>query len=173
MKSLTKFLSAILLCTFIISCSNSGNEISDNIKKEDAISKTELDKVCWMIGTWENKENGVTTTENWRNVDKKTLIGVSFSILKNDTISFESISIQEIDSKLYYIPLVKGQNDNKPVKFELQSSTEKQVVFVNLKHDFPQKITYNKITKDSLYAEIQGKIQGKERTIGFPLKRKK
>ena len=65
---------------------------------------------------------------------------------------------------LTYTATIKGQNDDKAVAFNLTTATEKQLVFENGKHDYPKKISYTQISKDSLIAEISGMQQGKPST---------
>lgn len=45
------------------------------------------------------------------------------------------------------------------------------LVFENPMHDFPQIISYTKITCDSLVAQISGEKNGQERKQAFPMKR--
>jgi hypothetical protein len=49
--------------------------------------------------------------------------------------------------------------------------TEKQMVFENPKHDYPQKITYNQIRKDSLIASISGVQLGKPSSEKYEMKK--
>ena len=37
---------------------------------------------------------------------------------------------------------------------------QKQAVFENINHDYPQRIIYSKNDKDSLYARIEGNVDG-------------
>ena len=83
-----------------------------------------------------------------------------------------SFLLQDKDG-LYYIPVVKNQNDGLPVKFAATTITKEKIVFENAQHDFPQVISYTKINKDSLVAEIAGTKNGKERKQVFPMKRVK
>jgi|GEM_PF-3228321 len=53
-------------------------------------------------------------------------------------------------------------------KMEVKSMSETQLVFENLKHDFPQIISYTKVTSDSLVAEISGTKNGQKQI--FPMK---
>jgi hypothetical protein len=55
---------------------------------------------------------------------------------------------------------IKGQNDDEPVSFILTDRNETQLVFENRKHNYPQKISYTQISKDSL-TEISGMQSGK------------
>jgi hypothetical protein len=45
------------------------------------------------------------------------------------------------------------------------------MIFENPAHDFPQFISYTKITTDSLVAEISGTKNGQARKQRFPMKR--
>jgi hypothetical protein len=49
--------------------------------------------------------------------------------------------------------------------------TSNQLVFENSKHDFPSKITYTKITQDSMVDKISGIFKSEEQTENFPMKR--
>ena len=128
---------------------------------------TEKDKIKlahWLLGNWENKSADGSLTESWKKVNDSTYQATSYFLKGKDTLHFESISLQQKGEALTYLATVKGQNDDKPVAFNLTVSTEKQLVFENLKHDYPQKISYTQISKDSLIAEISGMQQGKPST---------
>ena|SRR6478672_11804984 len=154
-------LSAVLLSMFAASC-NDGKK-----------NKTrELTKAEWLIGTWENKSPNGDLSESWQKENDSLYKGQSFFIKGKDTIHSESITLAETHGEVKYSPQVKGQNNDQPVDFKMTSATDKQVVFENPTHDFPQKITYAKITKDSLVAEISGKQQGKPASEKFGMKRK-
>jgi hypothetical protein len=66
---------------------------------------------------------------------------------------------------------VANQNLGLPVKFKEKSIKEQEFIFENLDHDFPQTITYTRISADSLVAEISGIKDGEARRQRFPMKR--
>lgn len=78
--------------------------------------------------------------------------------------------IQEKDG-LFYIPIVKNQNDGMPVRFAAKTITATELIFENPQHDFPQIISYKRIGTDSLIAEISGIKNGQERMQSFSMKR--
>lgn len=127
----------------------------------------------WLIGTWENKTELGKLSESWEKTNDSVLIGHSYFIKAKDTLHFESIELKQRRDDLFYIPTVRGQNDDKPVEFVLTSSTPKQMTFANALHDYPQKIVYNQINNDSLVATISGVQQGKPSTKSYPMKRMK
>jgi hypothetical protein len=132
-----------------------------------------LNKFNWFIGSWTGETGESIFTETWQKVNDTLFIGQSYFIKDSDTLSRETISLQQQDTSVFYIPLVEGQNDNKPVYFKLTFSDNTNAVFENPGHDFPQKITYQLRNGDSLVATVSGFQEGKGRSISFPMKKEK
>lgn len=135
------------------------------------IQSSEIRKTDWLIGTWENKTSRGIIFETWTKMSDNELFGKSYFINEKDTVVFETIRLVQKTDGLFYIPTVKNQNDGLPVRFAAKSISETQLVFENPQHDFPQVISYTKITPDSLVAEISGMNNGQERKLIFPMKR--
>jgi len=133
--------------------------------------KNNLTKVEWLIGTWENKTPRGSIFETWAKINGNKLSGKSYMIKEKDTIVFENISLLFENENLHYIPIVENQNNNMPVKFTANSITTEKMIFENQQHDFPQIISYHKINKDSLVAEISGQKNGKSKSQTFHMKR--
>ncbi len=138
-----------------------------NTKKTNDIKKAQ-----WLIGTWENKTQRGSIFETWKKVSDNELIAMSYVLKEKDTMVFENIQLLQQPDGLFYVPKVKNQNQGLPIRFRAKMVSETQLVFENPKHDFPQVISYKRITKDSLVAEISGTKNGQERKILFPMKRR-
>lgn len=133
----------------------------------------DIKKAEWLIGTWENKSLKGSIYETWSKTNDIELSGKSYILKEKDTIVFENIRlVQETDS-LFYIPIVKNQNEGLPVRFSAKTISETQLIFENPQHDFPQIISYTKINTDYLTAEISGTKNGQNRKQTFPMKRVK
>lgn len=145
----------ILLIVTFVSCKKSDSNSSEDTEKE------KIKTARWLLGTWENKSPEGNLKEIWNKVNDSTYEGQSYFIKGKDTIHFEKIQLQQKGEQLTYSQTVRGQNDDKPVAFPLTNTNEKELVFENLKHDYPQKISYKSISKDSLVAEISGLQSGK------------
>lgn len=150
----------LLLLLAIVSC-----------KDSDANEKEKIKAANWLLGNWESKSVEGNLTENWKKVNDSTFQAESYFIKEKDTLHFESITLQQKGEELTYSAAVKGQNNDKPVAFKLTTATEKQMIFENPKHDYPQKISYTQITPDSLVAKISGIQQGKPSSEQFSIKR--
>lgn len=139
------------------------------------IAKTnnDISKTQWLVGTWENKTSRGSMFETWYKLSDKELKGKSYMVKEKDTMVFENLQLLQEGEKLFYIPMVKNQNNGLPVRFAAKTISNTQLIFENPQHDFPQVISYTKIHADSLVAEISGTKQGKERKQTFWMKRVK
>jgi len=135
------------------------------------VQSIELNKAAWLIGTWENKTARGSMYETWGKLSDVEFSGKSYVLKERDTIVFETIRLVEEQGSLFYIPVVKKQNEGLPVRFALKTISETALVFENPQHDFPQRIAYTKINADSLVAEISGVKNGQQRRQTFPMKR--
>ncbi|MFV8370261.1 DUF6265 family protein [Flavobacterium sp. LB2R40] len=140
-------------------------------KKSDSNKNEKIKAANWLLGNWENKSAEGNLTETWRKVNDSTFQAQSYFIKEKDTLHFESITLQQKGEQLTLTATVKGQNNDKPVAFLLTTTTEKQLVFENPKHDYPQKISYTHITPDGLVAKISGIQQGKPSAEQFSMKK--
>ncbi|REC61696.1 hypothetical protein DRF65_14695 [Chryseobacterium pennae] len=132
----------------------------------------EIQKLEWLLGTWETKTRKGSLYETWTQKSSTELQGKSYYLKNKDTIMFEFVQLVEKDKKLHYIVSVKGQHDEQPVDFiSTPSSNPTSLIFENRQNDFPQIITYKKIRKDSLFAEISGLMNGKMARQAFPMKK--
>ncbi len=132
-----------------------------------------INKAKWLLGAWENRTPRGSIFELWQKVNDHEFAGKSYFIKEKDTVILETIQLVQEDQELFYIPTVKNQNEGMPVRFGMKTISNESMVFENPDHDFPQIISYTRMNKDSLVAEISGRINGKERKRSFPMKRLK
>jgi hypothetical protein len=155
----------ILLIVSFVSCKKSDSNSAEDTEKE------KIKTARWLIGTWENKSAEGNLKEIWNKVNDSTYEGQSYFIKGKDTIHFEKIQLQQKGEELTYSPTVRGQNDDQPVTFPLTNASDKELIFENPKHDYPQKISYKNISKDSLIAEISGIQSGKPSSEKYLMKK--
>ncbi|HJR99422.1 MAG TPA: DUF6265 family protein [Flavobacterium sp.] len=143
---------ALLLSLYLLAtaCQKNASDEKDQIKKAN-----------WLIGNWEYKTNIGTLSENWQKINDSTFKAQSLFIKDKDSIHNETILLQQNGDSLSYTTTIKGQNNNKPISFELINDNENELVFQNLKNDYPQKIVYKKAANNSLSTQIYGTQLGK------------
>ena len=133
-----------IVSLLLLSCTNS--------HKNDKIKASE-----WLIGDWKNQSEEGILNETWSKPNDSTLVAGSFFIKEKDTLHFENIALKEKEGELIYETIIKGQNNDKPILFPLLSETENELVFENLKNDYPQKIKYQRNSKTAITISISGK----------------
>ena len=140
-------------------------------KNSDSTKNEKIKAASWLIGSWANKSADGSLTENWVELNDSTFQAQSYYVKEKDTLHFESIILQQKGKYLIYNAAVKGQNNDQPIAFKLSPGTAKELIFENLKHDYPQKISYTKITAGSMIAKISGIQQGKPSSEEFSMKK--
>lgn len=115
-------------------------------------------KFEWLKGTWMmKKKNGGAIIETWIIGNDSTLNGESLSISATGISKvLESLELSHRKGEYYYTSTVKGQNNNQAVSFKITSHSETGFVAENPEHDFPKRIIYELIGKDSVHAFIDG-----------------
>lgn len=159
---------ALIFTSLMISCKK---EATTETPKEETKTFSQMEKVNWFLGRWENNSQEGNLSEIWKKANDSTFLGESYFDIKGDTVFAEHVNLEERGGKLFYIARVPNQNDEKPVSFELTKSTDTQLTFENPSHDYPNTIIYNQVGKDSLVAEIRGMKDGKAKNEFFKMKK--
>ncbi len=98
------------------------------------------------------------------------MLGMSRTVANGKTVAFEFIQIREQDGDIFYIAKPSGQEE---ASFKLVKYENKEAVFENPQHDFPQRIIYRLEKDGTLAAAVAGTSKGKFKKIEFPMKRAK
>jgi len=133
--------------------------------------ETKLQQARWLLGAWQQQAGKRLQVEEWRQADDSTFTGRSYFLKGADTMLQERTTLEYRNNQLFYVPVVQNQNNGLPVRFVLIESSSSKMVFENKDHDFPQKITYQMITQDSVVAEIAGMLKGTYQARPFPMRR--
>ena len=126
-----------------------------------------------LEGVWLMKTKKGFIGEEWKKVDANYLQNRGFTIKGSDTITNERVALRNNQDGIYYISTVEDQNNKQPVAFKLSSADNNTFVFENAGHDFPKRITYQLVSKDSLSACIDGGTTQPEKRLSFGYNRVK
>lgn len=163
---------AVLMGSLLISCKETPKETEASAVPETK-TYSQLEKAEWFLGEWGNVTPEGELTERWKQENDSVYLGESYFVINGkDTVFAETVRLEEASGKLTYTVTVPGQNNGQPVPFKMTSATDSQLVFENPQHDFPSKIVYNKITADSIMAEISGMEKGKPASQQFAMKKR-
>lgn len=133
-----------------------------------------MEEFQWLKGSWKMESKRGTIIESWNISNDSTLSGISILVNKNlDTSLLEEISLAYRGGNYFYIPVAFGQNNDEPVKFSITAFNESGFVAENPEHDFPKRITYQKVNSDSLFVFIDGGPAQPEKRSNFYFSRLK
>ena len=169
---MNKLIGLCLAAALFSACGS--NETENKTETPEAPAKeNKLDKLNWVLGTWEMATPEGTFTEHWEKANDSTYSGHGMMVSpKGDTLFSERIRLEQSGETVYYKPVVSGQNDGKETVFTEKSLSADEVVFENPAHDFPQRIIYKRASDSTLYARIEGMQGGKDRQEEYQYKRK-
>ena len=128
---------------------------------------TGIDDVAWLTGCWEYSSGSRTVEEHWLAPRGKTMMNAGRTVQGDKLVEFETVIIREQDGRLVYEAHPSGQPS---AAFPSLRIGDREVVFQNLQHDFPQRVGYKR-DGDSLLAWIEGPRNGQTRRIEFPYRR--
>jgi hypothetical protein len=107
--------------------------------------------LSWLSGYWLSCSDGREVAETWSVPRAGMLVGSTVTF-EGDQVSFEYARISSTNGGLSYFASPNGQA---AVAFALKDASDNRAVFENLKHDFPQRVIYERRG-----SELRGRIEG-------------
>ena len=168
----------ILMSCVVVACTNNTEDAftieddNDTTTPQATYVKTNsLPATQWLVGNWKDMAMNAKgqSHEIWWLNDAGHLEGKEFFIkpdLDTSKIAYNSI-----------LPHMEGfqfsniTKDTVLTNFKLKAFGEDSLLFENPAHKWPQKITYKKITNDSIFITLDGYVFDSQRTLFFKMKR--
>ena len=127
-----------------------------------------IERLAWLQGCWEAKMGNRIVEEHWMAPRGNTMIGVGRTTGgAGELMEYELVVIRQSEDHIVYEAHPSGQPS---AQFFSVNVAQSRLVFESLKHDFPQRIGYER-KGDALQAWIEGVQSGKPRRIDFSYKR--
>jgi Domain of unknown function (DUF6265) len=130
-----------------------------------AQATAKVDALAWLSGCWSMTRPDGMTEEHWMKPAGGSMLGMSRTVRGARTTEFEFLQIREQGDKLVYIAKPSGQAE---ASFPSKSITDREVVFENPTHDFPQRIIYRKTPEGRIAARVEGTMNGQPRGFDLP-----
>jgi Domain of unknown function (DUF6265) len=131
--------------------------------------KPTINDLSWLSGCWEANRKGREISEQWMKPSGRMMLGMGRTVTDGKTVEFEFLQIREDgDGAIHYVAKPSGQPE---AAFKLIKLQNREVIFENAEHDFPQRIIYRLQPDGSLLARIEGKLQGQIKGIDYPMVR--
>ena len=127
-----------------------------------------IDRVAWLQGCWLLRDGDRTIEEQWLSPRADSMLGVGRTTRADRLIEYEMVLIRASGRQLAY---EAHPSTEEPALFMSASIGERSIVFENLKHDFPQRIGYERTSADRLLAWTEGTQDGQMKRIEYPYSR--
>jgi uncharacterized protein DUF6265 len=133
--------------------------------------KPTINDFQFLAGCWELNTNGREINEQWMKPSGGVMLGMGRTVVDGKVREYEFTQIREDkDGAIFFVAKPSGQEEG---SFKLINFQNKEAVFENLGHDFPQRVIYRLQSDGSLSARVEGTLKGQTRGIDFPYKRAK
>ena len=133
--------------------------------------KPTINDLAWLAGCWEGNVRGREVNEQWMKPAGGIMLGMARTVAQGKAAEFEFTQIREDkDGSIYYVAKPSGQAE---ASFKLVKLENKEAIFENPQHDFPQRIIYRLNPDGSLFARVEATANGKTRGLDYPYKRAK
>jgi hypothetical protein len=132
-------------------------------------AEPEIGRMAWLAGCWQSESAEPGSGEQWTPLAGGTMLGVSRTVRQGRTVEFEFMQLRQLaDGRLAFIAMPSGRE---PTVFPLLRSDDREAVFENANHDFPQRIVYARDGVSGLRARIEGRVDGALQVVEFPMSR--
>jgi hypothetical protein len=126
----------------------------------------------WLAGVWHGRIGGRDFEAHYTNTDGGQILSASKYTADGKPAGFEFERFEQRGDTLLLTPFPEGKSS---VTFPLAEydSKNRRAVFENLAHDFPTRISYQRVAKNRLTILVSGPGEdGKEQVLTYNLDRK-
>ncbi len=137
-----------------------------------AAAPASLEPLAWLAGCWQGTVNMRDFREQWMPLRGGMLVGVGHTVMGDRTQNFEYLRIERRPDGVHYVvaPGGKGETAFRLVGQDRDGDDE-IFTFNNPRTDFPQTIIYRRGSKGRLFAHVEGKLDGADKRIIYPMRR--
>ena len=129
--------------------------------------------LSWLEGVWRGKLGGKEFEAHYTGAEGGQILSASKYIENGKPAGFEFERFEQKGDTLVLTPFPEGMSS---VSFPLAEydGKAKRAVFENLAHDFPTRISYQRVARDRLTILVSGPAEdGKEQVLTYALNRSK
>ncbi|MDQ2962873.1 MAG: DUF6265 family protein [Pseudomonadota bacterium] len=131
-----------------------------------------LEALAWLRGCWEGKVTRREFSEQWQSARGGMMLGSSQTVLGQRTEDYTYMRIESRPDGLYYVAVPSGK---KEIAFKLTSIEDdkgvKVFTFNGAQDVFPQRIVYRRTEGGLMFAQVGGKVDGKDKEVTYPMHR--
>src|SRR5918998_6761022 len=130
-----------------------------------------ISDLSWLEGTWRGRLGGRDFEAHYTGVDGGQVLSASKYTENGKPAGFEFERFEQRGDTLVLTPFPEGKSS---VSFPMveYDARNRRAVFENLAHDFPTRISYQRVARDRLTILVSGPGEdGKEQVLTYALRR--
>ena len=130
-----------------------------------------ISDLSWLEGVWRGRIGGRDFEAHYTGVDGQQVLSASKYSENGKPAGFEFERFEQRGDTLMLTPFPEGQSSGSFPLAEYDAKA-RRVVFENLSHDFPTRISYQRVARDRLTILVSGPGEdGKEQVLTYALSR--
>jgi hypothetical protein len=137
------------------------------------VSPPSIRDLAWLEGTWQGKIGERDFEARYSGAEGGQILSASKYTKGGVAAGFEFERFEELDGTLVLTPFPEGKSS---VTFKLAELDPKsrRAIFENLAHDFPTRLSYQRVADDKLTILVSGPAEdGQEQVLTYSLTRKR
>jgi Domain of unknown function (DUF6265) len=127
-----------------------------------------IDELAWLAGCWVAEGGDAGSGEMWMAPAGTAVLGMSRTVRGGRAVAHEFMQIVDRNDGLVFIAIPSSKPS---ASFSAIRVEPRRVTFENPDKDFPQRVVYESPDDATLIGRIEGRQDGRERRVDFPMKR--
>lgn len=128
--------------------------------------------LTWLEGCWQGTVNQREFREHWLPPRGGMLIGAGQSVLRGKMQDYEFLRIEPRSDGIFFSQFGGDRNETS-FRLDKVVNEDKDTIFTfaNTADAFPARLIYRRGTEGWLYETIEGKMNGSDRQVIYPMRR--
>lgn len=116
----------------------------------NGLASQSLSDINWILGEWKYTSSKYSNYESWNKKSDSLYWGINRRSVEGKMRPNEELRIYRRNDTILYSAKVFDQNDRQAIEFYATELSDSLMIFQNPGHDFPKRIQYQMINRDSL-----------------------
>jgi len=163
---------AAFLVLAVSARSQAPNPDSPESAQKPATLPLTLESLAWLEGCWRGAVNQREFREYWLPLQGGMLVGAGHTVMQDKTQDFDYLRVEARPDGVYYVVAPSGKPE---ASFKLTAIVDDghgiEFSFAKDGNEFPQRIVYHRGSEGWLYATVEGKLNGEDRKVTYPMRR--
>jgi hypothetical protein len=137
-----------------------------------AVPPLELTSLAWLDGCWRGQVGQYEFREHWLPLRGGLMVGAGHVVFEGKSQDYGYLRLETRPDGVYYVSISSGK---KEAAFRLTATAidDKDTIFTftNPVDEFPEHIVYRRGLEGWLYATVEGKVNGEDKNVIYPMRR--